>query len=59
MPGLDGRRAECSSTLLFHTAAENNVLSFVFPVTVLETYSLKIRVFWSFKESFQKRRRSW
>jgi len=28
--GLDGRRAQHSSTLLFHTAAENNV-SFVFP----------------------------
>jgi hypothetical protein len=39
---LDGRRAKCSSHFLLQTAVENNVLSCVFPVIVLATYSLRV-----------------
>ena len=40
---LDGRTAQYASIFYFKTPVENNVLSRVFPVIVLATYSLRIR----------------
>jgi len=40
----DGSRAQCSFTLLLQNIVENNVLSFVYRVTVLATYTSRISV---------------